>query len=540
MRPTLLALLGLTACLSDPEPVPAPEDPVVYDEIELGLVPDEIAARFLHARPPLAESILVLDLRTATANERLLGASLQGLVNRDEVRIVALGTDWDPRNPGADELWLAHYEEAGLVTVEDTLDLATALELYAPAFDRFVLASPGEPWTINIATTVAAATGQLIATPSTQAQLEAAGLTLSSDLRGRWLDAVDAYSYALATYSEFLEMDAVAIQRSSVHGMRDFYIQQGIFAMDIDLDAPDADQLLSLLSTFDPQHPVFGLPGSGDPTDQWARTLAERDRYGLPSERGNNLSFHVAVGADTRRAVPAEPAADPNLCRGQSVVLAIGDGFDARTGLLSYDTTGSWNHELRAALPLGWTVGTHWAVLMPSVWDHYASTASDRSELVARLGLGSTIPSLWQDPHEYLVDSLTLNQVLGIQTTWSHDPFLTEGAPLWSALADAGVSARTGEQNVLLHRSAASGTPANFGAAGAHALPAQGTRADQNLADTLSDLSARLDDHDGSPLFFALSAWDADIGQLTAALQDLAVDNDFRVQTPSQAAACMD
>jgi len=71
------------------------------------------------------------------------------------------------RDPNDDQYWLDDYTSRGLITIQQAIGLDAALAQFAPELKGYVVADDAEPWTVNTATTAAAATGRVVVTPNT-------------------------------------------------------------------------------------------------------------------------------------------------------------------------------------------------------------------------------------------------------------------------------------------------------------------------------------------------------------------------------------
>ncbi len=140
--------------------------------------------------PPPARHLYVADVRHLSSEERLLLASLQGLVNRSRPRIYLVSDDTDP-------FWLNVLQQQGStdapIPVADPLSL---LQTFKAAYKGVVVPDPNVYVTPCVAVDVAGADDLLIATPALAARF---GLPIKSDLRGKFKDDADALRYARTT-----------------------------------------------------------------------------------------------------------------------------------------------------------------------------------------------------------------------------------------------------------------------------------------------------------------------------------------------------
>ena len=140
--------------------------------------------------PPPARHLYVADVRHLSSEERLLLASLQGLVNRTQPRIYLISDDPDP-------FWLGVLQQQGStdtpIPVADPLSL---LQTFHSAYKGAVVADPNVYVSPCLAVDFAGADDLLIATPALAAKY---GIPIKTDLRGKFKDDADALRYARTT-----------------------------------------------------------------------------------------------------------------------------------------------------------------------------------------------------------------------------------------------------------------------------------------------------------------------------------------------------
>ncbi len=263
-------------------------------------VPTAIVDRYLSVRPPLGD-VTVVNISGESTSRRLLAATLQGVVNRTAARIYLVGA----RTAEQDQRWIDDYVARGLVHVvaDDTLD--QALAAFAGEVSGFVVASYAEPWTINTATTVAAARGGVVATAAEVPTLLGLGLTQLDDHVGRWSDAATAYEDTAAAERSHLAYPGLAIEQTGLNAPRDFLVQQGIMAVFTRPSDPDYDRVMALLDGYPPDHPVYGyVADTGAEEVQAIVRLSQQGRFLVPTDTTDNLSFHLAVAATAPRGAP--------------------------------------------------------------------------------------------------------------------------------------------------------------------------------------------------------------------------------------------
>jgi hypothetical protein len=121
-----------------------------------------------------AKILRIVDVQDLDGFDRLLLASLQGLVNRERPEIYLIA---DP----VDETWVPDLP----VRTRTEKDPLSLLERYRDRFDGAVVYDMDVPDTINLATTIAGLKGAVVATAE---QAEEHGLEIVEDLRDRFED----------------------------------------------------------------------------------------------------------------------------------------------------------------------------------------------------------------------------------------------------------------------------------------------------------------------------------------------------------------
>ncbi len=504
-----------------------------------GIVPPDIIDRYLAVRPHLGP-VTVVDISGESSQRKLLAATLQGVVNRTSARIYLVGA----RQVAQDNFWLNYYSDQGLITVvaHDTLD--QALATFAHEASGYVVASNDEPWTINTASSVAAAKGGVVVTPDLVALVTAVGLTQIDNHVGRWTNAADAYeATATATRTE-LSYQGLAIQQPDQHNPRDFFIQQGIMTVYTRPSDSDYDQIMDLLSHYPTQHPVYGyVADDGNEEVQAILRLSQHGRFLVPTDTTDNLSFHIAVSATTPRTALRATDGTVRSCDASdvNVVVATSDGDNMVIPEAYLPMGNRWASPKRGTLPIGWGISPAAAVLMPAIWDYYASTAGPSDEIVGLVGLGYNAPSFMPDPSQFLLDTNRLNATLGVDTVWSLDLMLgSKSAKGWDDIAQANDASGWKPSGYLLNYVDYGGLPL-FWAAGMDVLTARSTDYSAGaaaIATHIDELLATPPDQRPLVNFFASTVWNATYDDLVASLAPYQTKG-VRFLTPRQAFACL-
>ncbi|MFN8040128.1 MAG: GxGYxYP family putative glycoside hydrolase [Acidimicrobiales bacterium] len=505
-----------------------------------GVVPTDIVDRYLTRKPSLGP-VRIAQIAGSSNSTKLLAATLQGIVNRTSARLYLVGM----RDAGEDQQWIDDYVARSLVTVSATGDLGAALDAYKAEVAGYVVASEAEPWTINTATTAAAALGGVVATPDQIAGLESRGIHQLDDHRGRWTDAATAYEATAATYRAQLPYQGLAIQQPDRHQPRDLLVQQGVMAVYTRPSQSDYDRVYALFDGLPTDHPVYGyVADNGTEEVQAVARLSQAGRFLVATDTTDNLSFHIAVGASTPRATATAPTPPTTPCTSDqvNVVLSVSDGDNLVIPEGRYPTPSRWNSPRRGELALGWSIGESAAVLMPSIWDRFASTTTSRDEIVGMMGIGYAYTSLMPNGATYFADSFRLDAVLGLRTHWTLDALLgTPDAAGWALVHQGAATAGSQPEGFLMDYLDFGGPSPFHTPDGVPVLKSrQGAYEDgpTELAAQISALAALPASQRPIVTFYAVTAWNAPLDQLVDLLAPLEAQG-VRFLTPAEALACV-
>jgi hypothetical protein len=296
------------------------------------------------------QPLLVINTWGLDLPQALTAVSLQGLANsRPEGPRVFVIMD------RSDFQWLSYaLRLSPRPTREVSLqDLLAALRPYV---EGQVLYDPQQPYTLDVATTVAGQQPVVI----TATDL---GLPTALDLRRRWSSATDAYSWALNSLLVGSSHTAAALLPADSAAMRDYAIQQRMFVMSPPADPADP-ALHEVTLHLAPGATIFGEETPG--------LLPVLSRASLPFVRAawsGNLSYYSGIGARERHfQYPGhdEPAADRYLS-------LIFDCSDLDTALQVMPAL--WADDARGSLPLGWALPGTLSAAAPPVLHRYLADA---------------------------------------------------------------------------------------------------------------------------------------------------------------------
>ena len=394
---------------------------------------------FLSRRPELGDTWIV-DLAGSSVAEQVCMRTLQGTINRTAARLYLINTD-HPEHGRAERFWIDEYARRGWVTIAGHLLYQQAIERFAPEVRGYVHATEAEPWSIHAATVYAMLDTAIVAPDAVHRTLERAGLQKLGDTRGKWADAVSAFSETASAHRNQLAYPGMALVRPREY-LWDFVVQQEILPMFSRPKHDSWDGVAAIMDTFPPEHILYGYVSDDTVEEEIAvERASSTGKYLVPTHEVSNLSYHVAVRAKTAvQRVDAPERAEPRpLDPGEvNVAIAITDGDNLQVPIQQYPLSEYWNSEDRGSLPLGWSMGVSLATLAPGIWEFYRSTIREQDEIVSIMGISYVHASTLPDPQAYFRRSFASMRDMGISTMWSLDSSLTiTDEPLWDVLEGA-------------------------------------------------------------------------------------------------------
>ena len=317
--------------------------------VSLPLVMLLVIASVASAPADVPEPILVVDLSQAAAADRLLCASIQGLANREagNPRVFLLTNDRDAE-------WLDYSlrllgREAAYVTP------AELLQRLQPKIMGQVLYDPAQPYTLDLATTVAGLR-HLVISPTDL------NLPTLFDFRGRWSNASEAYRWAIGSLLPECSQSKMALLPPAA-ALRDFAVQQRMFAFSPPAEPYD-ESFQTLLFQLPPGTAIYG---EAAPDVQYE--LSRTSHYFVPAAAAANLSFLSQIEPG-RREYQYLGYLAPTAPRYLTLIFDCSDLDFALN-----DMPDLWASPSRGALPLGWAIPGALAEAAPPVARRYYSDA---------------------------------------------------------------------------------------------------------------------------------------------------------------------
>ncbi len=312
-----------------------------------------------------------VELTRSGGAEADLMASLQGLVNRSQPRLVSVF-----RREGEGEFtWLQlHKLEYRMVGVYD------AVLKYKTNATGLVVIDPDQPETLNVATTMAGVNDELICTPSLLGVLTNApyNLRVIDDLRGRFEDKYAMYRFLYTNCWPRCTHLLFAGMGPSQHGhLRDYLVATKCATVWLGPGkTQDAELLRMFVSDMTPAHGVYigWWPGEGDGLEWIAH-------YGIPvlaSDFFCNATVFGGVAGPID--VPPIPAAPP-LENKVYVAMILSDGDNVQ--YMQHAMKIKWDKSSRGTIPIGWTASPLAVDFDPMMLNYFWSTSSTNDCLVS-------------------------------------------------------------------------------------------------------------------------------------------------------------
>jgi hypothetical protein len=329
-------------------------------------------SRLLPAFSTPAAVLDCVDLSEGRGSEEDLLASLQGLVNRDQPRLAAIGRR---SNAEGKFTWLKlhglNYQMVGLYD---------AVLKYKTNAAGLVVTDPNQPDTLNLATTMAGVNDELICAPDLLPKLTNApyNFRIVDDLRGRFADKYEVYDFLRTNYWSKCTHRIFAGMGPKLHGhLRDYLVATKCATVWLGPGKTrDAALLRSFVSDMKPVHGVYmgWWPGEGDGMEWIAK-------YGIPVLASDFFcNGTVFSGVNHRIEIPPIPKPPP-LENKIYVAFILSDGDNVQ--YMQHAMEINWEKPVRGEIPIGWTASPLSVEMDPAMLAYFWSTATTNDCLVS-------------------------------------------------------------------------------------------------------------------------------------------------------------
>jgi GxGYxYP putative glycoside hydrolase C-terminal domain/GxGYxYP_N second domain/GxGYxYP third domain/GxGYxYP_N 1st domain len=340
----------------------------------------------------------VVDLVGVSGNKQMLFSTLQGVVNRKRPRIYLIQ---DPSDRTKRKSWLGPLN----VPYTEHADPWALFERFADEIGGIVVYDPAIPDSINVATTIAGLRDAVVATPKVADTLERRfQLRVLVDLRGRFTDGMDAYSWQFehlwpkTTRRMLIGLPPQTGGSSSAPfgKLRDYAVANAAMVVWLDATVPTERALFAeILGDMQPNTPYVGwLPSDVSGETSGVELLSENGIYLVPADWFENMT--VFSGSCCREfsgsAIPPVPVLDNKVY----VTFTFSDGDN-----LQFDQHAMrvrWRDGGRGSVPMNWTISPLLWDAAPAMLRYYLESATSNDLLVSGVsGAGYASPTPWPD-----------------------------------------------------------------------------------------------------------------------------------------------
>ncbi len=422
----LLVVCLVVACLPEkPKSVPETADRATASRPSAqwdggGPHRDEVSPVFPKSSPP--SHLIVLDGQTLSESMKVLMVSLQGLLAKTEPRIYFDPSVMPSPDPVHEEegRWLTEMETNWGVTSESASDAWAVFDSFMSEVEGYVVYDPDLPQTINVATTLAGIHHAVIAHPDLIDDLAGRGLTMIEDLRGRFNDNVDLYTWAFAAVWPQANQAIMAFLSSGLHLLRDYLVENDVFTVQLDphhyAERPLLDQILAET----PQN----IPVLGWPLDELLGVIlfSRAGKFLVVSDYVPNLSAHSGL---PRPVLAQTHVTDwPTVENKIHVAFAYTDGDS-----LSYANRwlADWfDDPAFGQVPIGWEINSALVDLAPDIISYFYDRLDENNFVIGPVsGVGYIYPNRYPDLETFLGLTKSYLDMADMRTLWVINDDLT-------------------------------------------------------------------------------------------------------------------
>ncbi len=364
-------------------------------------------------KPAVYDIVCVAD---ATTEERAALVSLQGLVNRSVPELYLLST-----RDGTEAAWVKWYGEYGLAGTE--LGLEAAFKKHAGAAKGYVVYDPALPDTLNIAIILAGLDDAIVCGPSTEERMKGLGLACLHDLRGRWVEKLAAYQWAVDTLLKRSDLKVMAtFEQGAAPEPRpdmDYVVAHRGFCMGLSINEADYAPEAALWDRVQSAAPrgamMLGWHTSHD-GEATHVNFGSRHSVWVYCGAASNMSFHQHVAARKPFVQDhcAQAECDPQA-RYVTVTLSDGDSWHSMADMQKK----FWQHPRRGEVPLGWEIAPVFSRVGPAILEYYYATRTPNDYFVGGpSGIAYNYLSGYRDWAAYLEDTARIMQDTSLRAIW--------------------------------------------------------------------------------------------------------------------------
>jgi hypothetical protein len=367
----------------------------------------------------------VADVSRLTADEQLMFAALQGIVNRSGPRIYLEGEVTDTTSA----TWLSDGVVPIRTATVPPYELLTRFARYVRGLAVWdpKLAIDTE----NVATTIAGLRHLLPVSPALASKLEAPpyNLKVRIDLRKqRFASNAQAYNWALTRFG-WPRTRVLAWLGGNSNGLRDLIVACRGFVFQANPES-DASLVRQILGAYPAMIPVFGYPCLGDQISRSSGVpicepigvgqISSSGKYLIPADLAVNLTVHAAFQAT--RQHPSWDARVRIPDRGKTyVTFVISDGDNVGYNE-EYLRGTQWTDPAHGSIPIGISISPWLGVYAPRIYHYFVHAMTPDDALIAGpSGAGYVYPGVDPNLSGFLAQTRRLMALDGLHANWILD-----------------------------------------------------------------------------------------------------------------------
>ena len=341
---------------------------------------------------PPARQMMVASVAHLGSEEQTAFAVMQGVLNRSQPRVFLV-------HDVEDGHWLNWLRERGDIETIEWVSPYEILRRFRNGLKGCIVTDPSVAATTNVATFLAGLKDAVAVSPEL---VEAFGLPVLEDLRGRWRRDIDAYRWAYDQLFASANQSALAHLNPYSSRLRDYMAEFGVFVFwlsgskeaDGDREIEFARELFTRVGPNTPVLGWWGAHGQGaSPGIREQRGVDLASEYGLLTvcmawdgycEGTSNLSVHSGTAATLRqKPAPSPPPLENKVY--YAFLRTDGDG----TNFWRQEFLKRWWDPERGHIPMNWPVGPLASEFIPDILDYFYTHASPDDYFMAAVsGLG--------------------------------------------------------------------------------------------------------------------------------------------------------
>lgn len=328
----------------------------------------------------VAEEVYSVDLTFQSQEIKTAMATLQGIINRKQPRMLVLNDAGEQNLTWPRELGISHTFK---------LDYMDMIYQFKNEIKGLVIYDEAIPDTVNVAGTIAGVE-DAIPVSSRIAELlvkEPYCLPVLVDLRGMFQDKYQAYEYLYANYWSRCSRRLFVGMHPTGHNAHFRDMAAAVKAVVIWLE-PNNTADKALLDKFY-SNAVSGTSYHGGWWPEEGSGVGYGTTKGVPTIPSDFFENATIYAAQSREIYTPTVPAKPDLENKVYVMLSISDGDNIQ--YTQHVMKMRWDSSRRGVIPLGWTCTPALLDAAPGILDHYYRTATDKDVLICGpSGIGYT------------------------------------------------------------------------------------------------------------------------------------------------------